>query len=165
MLRGRQISHKLYEVGFGGMEPYVVCTLYILRLASKLYKPSLCSEGLESWPHCSIILAIIGISTIRSPSAVHSVRLCCRSQLWLYVRYGTACTCSHCSLPCLPDNCNVAAYFTVGVISMFYWHYFRLLSLNCSGPAFSVNPVANKSHQQKTLGGVNWKSWRQCSQQ
>jgi len=31
------------------------------------------------------------ISTIRSPSAVHSVRLCCRSQLWLYVLlYGLA---------------------------------------------------------------------------
>ena len=41
---------------------------------------------------------------------------------------------------------------------MFYWHYSTLLSLNCSGPAVSVNPVANKSHQQKPLGGVNWKS-------
>jgi len=62
------------------------------------------------------ILAIIGISTIRSRSAVHSVRLCCLSQLWLYVRYGTGCTC----------NLFAAAYraYPVTVLS---WHISQLV--------------------------------------
>jgi len=49
------------------------------------------SRPLESRVQYGALLAMIGISTIQSPSTVHSVRRCCRSQLWLYVLlYGLA---------------------------------------------------------------------------